>query len=341
MRPIERIIIPCYGPDLWSVRICVASIRYWYPDIPIGLLKDYQDFDTSELESHWQVQVVAQAEHQRSYLNKLAAFYLPGRQRILLLDSDTIFLGPVLDRLAAWDEDFVVEWGGHRALSEEEKIHYAADGFFDLPALRRIFPEYVAPDYFFNTGHLVITSGLLEPEDFQPLLTQTRPPQPVHPKIFLCYDQGVLNFVLAEKQRKGWCSLRPDHFVVWKNSRIAAELSLEKIRRKEGYPMIFHWPGSKTYFKSGFVGGDLLHFYENYYYARIPFRPGKRLYRLWRRHQALYTPRVRRILQLRGVQPDFFKLLKAERNPRRAAEVDANLKLSRAPSPRGDPGSKQ
>ena len=38
MKPIDRIIIACCERDFWLTRICVASIRYWYPEIPIGLL---------------------------------------------------------------------------------------------------------------------------------------------------------------------------------------------------------------------------------------------------------------------------------------------------------------
>ena len=49
---VSRVYVSGYAKDLHLVRICIASIRYWYPDITIYLLKDTSqgDFDTEELE---------------------------------------------------------------------------------------------------------------------------------------------------------------------------------------------------------------------------------------------------------------------------------------------------
>lgn len=49
--------MPAARQDVHLARICVASIRYWYPDIPILLLKDlfHGDFSTREIEAHWDV----------------------------------------------------------------------------------------------------------------------------------------------------------------------------------------------------------------------------------------------------------------------------------------------
>jgi lipopolysaccharide biosynthesis glycosyltransferase len=333
MSPIEKIIIPCYGPDLWLLRICVASIRYWYPDIPIGLLKDYGNFDTSELEKYFGVHLVAEATAPQGFWNKLSALYGPGRQRILLLDSDTVFLGPVLAKLETRDEDFVVEWERAGPLSETEKVRYALDGYFDLPALRRAFPDYEAPDYFFNAGQIVLTTGLLQPTDFAPFLTETNPPQLRQPRLFKRYDQSLLNFVLAEKKRQGLCSVHQEHFVVWGTSEIAFTLSLEQMVRRQGYPMLFHWATAKPYFKAAFRRGDILHFYENYYYSRIPLGEGKRWYRFWRRHCARQTPQLRRIWKMKGQKVDFIKLMRAEKNPGPRENLEAGL-TSCAPHPR-------
>ena len=45
--------------------ICVASIRYWYPDIPIYLIKDEVDgsFSTREIERIWNVGVMETHDH--------------------------------------------------------------------------------------------------------------------------------------------------------------------------------------------------------------------------------------------------------------------------------------
>jgi hypothetical protein len=56
---IEGVVISCYRFDLRLTRLCVASVRFWYPDIPIWLLKDrqYGDFSTREIEMYWNVRV--------------------------------------------------------------------------------------------------------------------------------------------------------------------------------------------------------------------------------------------------------------------------------------------
>jgi hypothetical protein len=61
---IEGVIISSYRYDVALTRICVASIRYWYPDIPIWLVKDrhYGDFSTREIEKHWRAQVYPDRE---------------------------------------------------------------------------------------------------------------------------------------------------------------------------------------------------------------------------------------------------------------------------------------
>ncbi len=59
---IEVIYIPCYKLDFRLTRICVASIRYWYPNIPIVLIKDLKsgNFNSTELEKKFNVSVFPQ-----------------------------------------------------------------------------------------------------------------------------------------------------------------------------------------------------------------------------------------------------------------------------------------
>jgi hypothetical protein len=54
---IDKIVIACFKRDLFLLRSCVASIRYWYPDVTIELLKDsiQGEFSTREIEKSWNV----------------------------------------------------------------------------------------------------------------------------------------------------------------------------------------------------------------------------------------------------------------------------------------------
>ena len=54
-----KIAIACFRKDLNLLRPCVASIRYWYPEVEIFLIKDYKkgDFSTKEIERAFDVKV--------------------------------------------------------------------------------------------------------------------------------------------------------------------------------------------------------------------------------------------------------------------------------------------
>ena len=57
---ISRIFIASYKGDVRLTRICVASIRHWYPEIPITLIKDYSwgRFPTGDICRRWKVDVL-------------------------------------------------------------------------------------------------------------------------------------------------------------------------------------------------------------------------------------------------------------------------------------------
>ena len=109
---IDTIYISTYRNDLPLTRICVASIRYWYADVPIKLIKDTAagDFNTQEIEDRWNVSVVDTGGRQFGWcFSKLEPLFFESKEKFLILDSDTVFTGPVLDMLASYDAPFVVD----------------------------------------------------------------------------------------------------------------------------------------------------------------------------------------------------------------------------------------
>src|SRR5271154_2008161 len=107
---INSIYICCYKYDVRLVRILVASIRKWYEQIPIFLVKDirYGPFDTSELERVFRVSVFKSGIFGWGF-GKMEVLVNPLRERCLLLDADIIMAGPVIAELEKFEEDFVVE----------------------------------------------------------------------------------------------------------------------------------------------------------------------------------------------------------------------------------------
>ncbi|MEP7274282.1 MAG: hypothetical protein ABI882_22500, partial [Acidobacteriota bacterium] len=100
---IDRIVIAGYKFDLRFTQCCVASIRHWYPQIPVSLIKDesHGAYDTEDLEAYWDVDTLPLERRIFSWgTPKLEALFLASGERCLILDSDIVFIGRVLDSLA-------------------------------------------------------------------------------------------------------------------------------------------------------------------------------------------------------------------------------------------------
>ena len=87
MQKIDKIVIVCHKGILWLTQICIASIRYWYPDRDIYIVKDLYggNFDTSELERYWNVkELVIEDKKYGSSLSKLGLYVLKEKQKRIM-----------------------------------------------------------------------------------------------------------------------------------------------------------------------------------------------------------------------------------------------------------------
>jgi glycosyltransferase involved in cell wall biosynthesis len=240
---ISRVYIGASHHDYHLAQCCVASIRHWYPDIPISLIKDFTNpqFDTIELEKAWNVSIF-QARHQNLGLGwgKLEAIAASGSERCLILDSDIVLVNPLLDQLEAFDEDFIVVEENH----PPESIH---SYYFNLPLLQELDPSFQFPGFVFNVGQIVATSGLLTWDDFLPHLRIEPRIEVLHPEIFPGSDQGLLNYLLLKKISRQEISLRRHAFMRWGHNPAYGKMSLHDIaRRQSSYTFLIHWAGRKS-----------------------------------------------------------------------------------------------
>ena len=275
---IQAVCITCCKGDVHLARICVASVRYWYPDVPIYLIKDFTqgNFSTDSMEKNWRVQ---QRSHKDLSLGwgfvKLAGFFLKENSRILILDCDIVVLGKVLEALEAVGGDFIV--AGERVTSPQDPIikkHY-----FDYDTLKKLDPDFVFGGYCFNGGQIVAKTGILRKEDFDPFVIWSKPIALKYPKIFFQGDQGLLNYLLQKKSQRNEATVAIADFSRWGFSDEIEKYSLDAIKRHEGYPLIIHWAGPKPELIQRMPRGDILEFFENYYYRGSP---SERILRPWR-----------------------------------------------------------
>lgn len=298
---INKIAIACFKKDLYLLKPCVASIRYWYPDVEIYLIKDYIQgaFSTTEIEEAFDVKIFpAQRKFFGWPWSKLAVILHEQKDKYLFLDSDVVFLGKVLDRLNEYEDDFIVT-----GMEEKDKFNHTVNAhYIDMKKMETFDPSYQYPGYGFNGGQIVMTSGLLKEKDcstvisFEPNITNK------HPDIFKHGDQGALNYIFAKAHQTGKIKAKYADFWIWPGLKAAEEIDLESIKNKVGIPYVLHWAGIKPVDFRKYPRYDILRFYEDFYYSKI--KAGK-INRWWS-----YVKRLA-IVKLKIAK---YKLLKMEYN---------------------------
>ena len=266
-RPIERIYVLCHARDLWLAKISVASIRYWYADVPVTLIKDRTrgDFNTAEMERCWNISSIALANQSCGLgFAKIELLLQPKRERFLVVDADTVMCGPVLRHLQQFTDDFVVS--GPPVDNPRDASFTSI--YFDLDRLLERDPGFRFPGYAFNTGVFVGTSGLLQRGVFDPHLNWSSPIELKTPEIFSCADQGLLNYVLMKLAADGALTLRSANFMIWGFSDEAKQLELGRVMARRGYDSILHYAGAKPGSIIEFPAAEiLLHFDRLYHQA--------------------------------------------------------------------------
>jgi hypothetical protein len=265
---IEGVVISCYRFDVQLTRLCVASIRFWYPFIPIWLLKDrhYGDFNTDEIERYWNVGVYPGRQKNLGWgFGKLEVMTELPVRRLFLLDSDIVFAGRVIDRLESFDEDLIVDKEDFDAAGVEEQ-------FFPLDRLHHLDPNFEFPGYGFNGGQIVATTGRITKQDFDGLVDwQTR--TVLHPELFRKGDQGLTNYMVLRKVQQGKLSVRREPFMVWPGRAVLAEHIQVKDFTPEGrHQQLIHWAGlrwGKTL--EEMPRSEILLYFEKMYYRRVLF----------------------------------------------------------------------
>ncbi|HXA44206.1 MAG TPA: hypothetical protein VNZ25_01770 [Candidatus Angelobacter sp.] len=297
---IDSICICCYKGDFYMTRILVASIRYWYPEIEISLIKDksYGDFDTHELEKAWKVKLFPTSRSVFGQgFGKLEPLFLPPGRRFLVLDSDTLFIGPLLEKLEQYEEPFVVQ--KEEVVSEAWLSHH----YFDLKKLASLDPSFVFPGFTFNTGQMVVSSGYLTYADFEPFVSGN-PPALLRPDIFKLGEQGLLNYLLMSASNQEKLTLARTSIMLWPPTEEVASLRLDQIVENSPHRSLVHWCGMRKLRLKEMIRGDLLLHFENVYHSQIRggslVQTQRRLARLIHHFARLWRTKVRNFVKAKG-----------------------------------------
>ncbi len=264
---IDAVIVLCWKGDFRLARICLASVRYFYPQIPLFLMKDETrgTFDTTEVEAALGVRTQGLAGQHGPGMGKLELLFRAELGRFLYLDADEIMIGPVLDSLAACHADFVVVPDGPNRVSPDiDRLYY------DRNLLRGLDPTYRLPRFHFNTGQFVAQAGRMSRADFGELVAWGQPSRVRHREIFKLHEQGLLNYALHRLAAARRVTLEYAEFMHLARTEYFKTVPLADVAARRAQPLLFHWAGARRGFLSAMRRHDLLRFFEDHYYSLVP-----------------------------------------------------------------------
>lgn len=274
---VDVIYLAACSRDARLTRICLASIRYFYPDVPIRILAGdiLQRGLAGELKRHWGIEVVdlPVGDYGWGYV-KLEPLFGPKGQSFMVCDVDTAFTGRVLDMRAESDAPFFVD---NEQLSDADFKRL----YYDWEKLAAIDPDVQSARKAFNVGQWFGTAGIVTREEFDPWLEWTLPRQQRYPDLFMGGDQGVMNYVVLKKEAFAGLRIDRAEFMRWPGHGMD-DLTPEAVRDGTAPARVIHWAGMKAILLRDMVGGDLLQFYEDFYYSRMPLGRIRRRLALWR-----------------------------------------------------------
>ena len=263
--PVDRIYLAACARDARLTRICLASIRYFYPDAPIQLLAGdiLQAGLAEELKRHWDVTVAGLPRGDYGWgMVKIEPLFGPPGQRFLVMDVDTVFTGKVLDVRAQSDAPFFVD---DEVLSDADFKRL----YYDWDKLAAIDPQAPSARKAFNVGQWFGTAGLVRREAFDRWVEWTLPRELRYPELFMGGDQGVLNYVVLQKEALEGLRIDRRTIMRWPGESMAG-LDAGSVAAGTAPPLVVHWAGMKATLLKDMVGGDLLQFFEDFYYSRMP-----------------------------------------------------------------------
>lgn len=275
-KAVDVIYLAACSRDARLTRICVASIRYFYPDVPIKILAGdiLQPGLAEELKKYWNVDVAGLPEGDYGWgLVKLEPLFGPAGQKFMVCDVDTAFTGRILDVRAGSDAPFFVD---DEQLSDADFKRL----YYDWDALAKLDPDVQSARKAFNVGQWFGTAGIVKREELDPWVEWTLPRRLKYPEVFMGGDQGVMNYVVLKKEAFDGLKIERHTFMRWPGHGMD-DLTVDRVKKGEAPALVIHWAGMKAIFLRNMVGGGLLQFFEDFYYTRLPFGRIRRVLALW------------------------------------------------------------
>lgn len=290
---VDVVYLAACSRDARLTRICAASIRYFYPDVAIKILAGdiLQRGLARELKKYWDIDVARLPVGDYGWgMVKLEPLFGPAGQRFMVCDVDTVFTGPVLD-LWQSDADFLVD-NEHLPDAKFKNLYY------DWDKLAAVDPDVQSARKAFNVGQWFGTAGLVERDQFDAWVEWTLPRKLRRPDVFMGGDQGIMNYVVLKQEAFAGVKIERRTLMRWPGHGLD-DLTPDRVTARTAPPLVIHWAGMKAFLLGNMVGTDLLQFYEDFYYTRLPLGRLRRRIDIWRHCAINWTHSISTPLRLR------------------------------------------
>ena len=265
--------------DFWFARICIASIRYYYPKNKVFLLPDFGNgtFSTTEIQTIYDVETlnykVSNFGWGMAKLFVLFDEFFNGK-RVLMLDADVVLVGELDRNLTGLGID-----RNSRAFTvsgetcDNPTQNWVKQTYFDINAVKLLDAKYEFPGWFFNTGCFFFTGGLLEESDFVSVFDRNVYPFNVRSDIMPCVDQSILNFIIPILAKDRKIDVKYNFpFMIWSNDTERMVQISKGDLLNNNLENLIHWAGdTRTPCLSKMNGSSILYFFEDQYYTIIKF----------------------------------------------------------------------
>lgn len=268
-----KIVITVNKRDVWFCRICVASIRFYYPEVAIILLKDELNglFSTKDIELYWNVQLMTFEVTKFGWSAAKMHLYTDPRfvgEKFFVLDADIIMVGKVLDEafLVNNNDDVIVN-----ADAEDVYAPWFKNVYYDINAIKQHDALFEYPGYVFNCGQLFCKGNFLSTNHLEPYFNFKGAPSWKDLKTFPMVDQSVLNYLLPTLHKQGKLTIGKAHYMVWSEMEGVKKIQLADVKVGNAHPFVIHYAGAlRTPLLQYMTRSDILNFFEIYYYQKIP-----------------------------------------------------------------------
>lgn len=214
------VFVATYRKDYRLAKICVESVRHFYPDVPIVIMQD-GDFDLSQLLALEGVERFDDSlmppafRKMQGAFGKLKLLVNPYAERFLYLDADTVLVAPIVELLDYQQVDFYMV-PSHYDLRTQVGQDNLRKYQFDMAKIQEYDPDFVADELtLFNTGawfgrtHVLDSADILRAHAYYWSQDEQE-----RRRFSSIVEQGMLGYLIAKAQMLGQCRVETSDFEI-------------------------------------------------------------------------------------------------------------------------------